>query len=166
VQEGLKVIVVVIDNAGYSSVGRVSEQVGSEGFGCHFRARGESGWYDGETLQVDFVGMCRAMGAAAVRAETREELEAALQQARAADVTTCIYVPTDWDERVPGYASCWWDMATAQVSTIPAVAEARADYERDKSRERYLMIPGHPHWAPPSAAGEPEGAAQEPVSHV
>ena len=40
VQEGLKIIVLVIDNGGYSSVGRVSEQVGSEGFGCHFSRTG------------------------------------------------------------------------------------------------------------------------------
>jgi 3D-(3,5/4)-trihydroxycyclohexane-1,2-dione acylhydrolase (decyclizing) len=168
VQEGLKVIVVVIDNSGYSSVGRVSEQVGSEGFGCHFRARGESGWYDGKPLTVDFAGMCRAMGATAVSAQTREELQDALAQARAAETTTCIVIPTDWHERVPGYASCWWDMATAEVSTIPAVAQARAAYEQDKSRERYLMIPGHPHWAAPSVTGsaEPQGAAQEPVSHA
>ena len=165
VQEGLKIIVVVIDNLGYSSVGRVSEQVGSEGFGCHFRARGASGLYDGESLSVDFEAMCRGMGAQTIRAETRDELEAALAQARAADVTTCIYVPTDWHERVPGYASCWWDMATAQVSTIPAIGEARAEYEREKSRERYLMIPGHPHWSAPGAAAQAEAEAEEqPVS--
>jgi 3D-(3,5/4)-trihydroxycyclohexane-1,2-dione acylhydrolase (decyclizing) len=151
VQEGLKLIVVLVDNSGYSSVGRVSEQVGSEGFGCHFRARGDSGWYDGETLEVDFEAICRGLGAAAVTASSREELAAALAQARAASETTCIVVPTDWHERVPGYASCWWDMATAEVASIPAVAEARVEYEREKSRERYLMIPGHPHWAPPSA---------------
>jgi 3D-(3,5/4)-trihydroxycyclohexane-1,2-dione acylhydrolase (decyclizing) len=157
----------------------VSEQVGSEGFGCHFRARGESGWYDGEVLSVDFAGMCRAMGATAVTAATRDELATALEQARAADTSTCIVVPTDWHERVPGYASCWWDMATAQVATIPAVQQARAEYEREKSRQRYLMIPGHPHWSAPSTSGgddargngaAPEstgdGASQEPVSSV
>jgi 3D-(3,5/4)-trihydroxycyclohexane-1,2-dione acylhydrolase (decyclizing) len=161
VQEGLKVIIVVIDNSGFSSVGRVSEQVGSEGFGCHFRARGESGWYDGATLRVDYAGMCRAMGATAIAAETRAELADALRQARAASETTCIVIPTDWHERVPGYASCWWDMATAQVSAIPAVGEARAEYEREKSRERYLMIPGHPHWSPDGATLAPQGVADE-----
>jgi 3D-(3,5/4)-trihydroxycyclohexane-1,2-dione acylhydrolase (decyclizing) len=150
VQEGIKLIVVVVDNSGYSSVGRVSEQVGSEGFGCHFRARGESGWYDGQTLSVDFEAICRGLGATAVRADSREDLAAALEQARAASNTTCIVVSTDWHERVPGYASCWWDMATAEVASIPAVAEARVEYEREKSRERYLTIPGHPHWSPPS----------------
>lgn len=153
VQEGLKMIIVVIDNVGYSSVGRVSEQVGSEGFGCHFRARGESGWYDGEPLSVDFAAICQGLGAGAVFAETAGELQEALEQARASSKTTCVVVPTDWHERVPGYASCWWDMATAHVSTIPAVQEARAEYEREKTRERYLMVPGHPHWSPGGDAG-------------
>lgn len=154
VQEGIKFIMVLVDNSGYSSVGRVSEQVGSEGFGCHFRARGESGWYDGEPLSVDFASVCAGLGARVLHAEGRTELEAALQDARAATETTCILVPTDWHERVPGYASCWWDMATAQISTIPAVADARAEYEREKPRERYLMVPGHPHWTPASDAGD------------
>ncbi len=52
---------------------------------------------------------------------------------------------TDWNERVPGYASCWWDMATAQVSTMPAVQAARKEYENEKVRQRYLMVEGGPH---------------------
>ena len=52
VQEGIKLIVVVVDNKGYSSVGRVSEQVGAEGFGCHYRFRGPSGAYDGDEMQI------------------------------------------------------------------------------------------------------------------
>jgi 3D-(3,5/4)-trihydroxycyclohexane-1,2-dione acylhydrolase (decyclizing) len=171
IQEGIKFIIVLIDNSGYSSVGRVSEQVGSEGFGCHFRARGESGRYDGETLSVDFAAICSGLGARVLRAESRDELGAALQEAREATETTCVLVPTDWQERVPGYVSCWWDMATAQVSTIPAVAEARAEYEREKPRERYLMVPGHPHWSSPSplrpsenGAGQGDRAGEEAVS--
>jgi 3D-(3,5/4)-trihydroxycyclohexane-1,2-dione acylhydrolase (decyclizing) len=155
-QEGLKIILVVIDNVGYSSVGRVSEQVGSEGFGCHFRARGDSGWYDGDALTVDFEAICRALGAEAVTAQTREEFAAALEQARAADTTTCVIVRTDWHERVPGYASCWWDMATAQAAALPAVRAARAEYEQEKTRERYLMVPGHPHWSPDGQTGAPQ----------
>ena len=146
VQDGVKLIIVVIDNRGFSSVGRVSEQVGSEGFGCHYRARAESGWYAGESLDVDFEALCRALGADAVTVKTRADLESALCNARAATKTQCIVIETDWDERVPGYASCWWDMATPEVATVSAVRAARAEYEREKTRERYLMMPGHPHW--------------------
>ena len=95
-QERLNMTIVVIDNAGFSSVGRVSEQVGSEGFGCHFRSRGESGWYDGEQLTVDFPSICRGLGAAAVSATTPEELAAALREARARPTASraCTCAPT------------------------------------------------------------------------
>ena len=157
-QEGLKMIVIIVDNQGFSSVGRVSEQVGSEGFGCHYRARGASGWYDGEPLTVDFASICRGLGADAIRATTREDFSQALKEARASTTTTCIIIETDWNERVPGYASSWWDMATPQVSTITAVNEARVDYELGKTRERYLMIPGNPHWSPEGASTTSSGA--------
>ena len=59
----------IIAAKGFSSVGRVSEQVGAEGFGCHYRYRGASGAYDGPVIQLDFVkmceGMCSACGASA-----------------------------------------------------------------------------------------------------
>ena len=145
IQEGLKLIIVVVDNKGFSSVGRVSEAVGSEGFGCHYRYRGgNSGWYDGAILPVDFVKICDGLGARAVKADDLTAFEAALQDARAADTTTCIVVETDWHERVPGYATCWWDMATPQVSEMEEVNKARAEYEEQKKAQRYLMIPSAP----------------------
>jgi 3D-(3,5/4)-trihydroxycyclohexane-1,2-dione acylhydrolase (decyclizing) len=147
IQDAIKLTIIIVDNHGYSSVGRVSEQVGSDGFGCYFRSRAESGWYDGEPLSVDFEAICRGLGADAVTVKTRGDLQAALREARTATRTACIVVPTSWHERVPGYASCWWDMATAHTAAIPAVRAARQEYEREKTRQRYLMVPGHPHWS-------------------
>ena len=145
VQEHAKLIIVVVDNKGFSSVGRVSEVVGSEGFGCHYRYRGRnSGWYDGETLPVDFVKICQGFGAHAVKADDLAAFKSVLQDARAADTTTCIVIDTDWHERVPGYATCWWDMATAHVSEMEEVNKARTVYEKEKLAQRYLMIPGAP----------------------
>jgi 3D-(3,5/4)-trihydroxycyclohexane-1,2-dione acylhydrolase (decyclizing) len=124
IQEGHKIIVVISNNNGYSSVGRVSEQVGSEGFGCHYRYRTESGWYDGDLLPVDFAKICEGMGAIAIHANTRDELADAVKIAKQADRTVCIVSTTDWHERVPGYGF-WWDMATAYVSEMPEVNKAR-----------------------------------------
>jgi 3D-(3,5/4)-trihydroxycyclohexane-1,2-dione acylhydrolase (decyclizing) len=145
VQEAVDLTIVLIDNAGFSSVGRVSEQVGSEGFGCHYQARTESGWYDGERLEVDFPAICRGLGATVATVTTRQQMADALAAARAGTGVHVVYVRTDWHARVPGYASCWWDMATAQVSQMPAVAAARKTYESEKVRQRYLMVPGAPH---------------------
>ena len=102
----------IVDNKGFSSVGRVSEQVGAEGFGCHYRLRGPSGAYDGPEMQLDFVRICEGMGAKALEVTTLDELTAALADARAGTETVCIVVQTDWDERVSGYANSWWEMAT------------------------------------------------------
>jgi 3D-(3,5/4)-trihydroxycyclohexane-1,2-dione acylhydrolase (decyclizing) len=145
VQESVHMTIVLIDNHGFSSVGRVSEQVGSEGFGCHYQARGDSGWYDGPPLQIDFPSICRGLGADVVTVATTDEMARALEDARGGTGVNVIYVTTSWDERVPGYASCWWDMATAQVSTMPAVQQARKEYEQEKVRQRYLMVDGAPH---------------------
>lgn len=141
IQEGLKLIIVLVDNRGFSSVGRVSEQVGSEGFGCHYRYRGKSGWYDGDPIDLNFPEICEGYGAKAVTVKTRSELVDALKKARTAEKTTCIYVQTDWHERVTGYATCWWDMATAEVSTNNGTQAARSVYEREKTNQRYLMLP-------------------------
>lgn len=145
VQEAVHMTIVLVDNAGFSSVGRVSEQVGSEGFGCHFQARTESGWYDGARLEVDFAAICRGLGATVTSVASRDELREALAAARAGSGVHVVYVRTDWHERVPGYASCWWDMATAEVSEMEAVEAARKTYESEKVRQRYLMVPGAPH---------------------
>ena len=152
VQEGVKLVIVVVDNKGFSSVGRVSEQVGAEGFGCHYRMRGPSGAYDGDEVKVDFVKLCEGLGAKALEVRTLDELRGALQDARAGTETVCVVVQTDWHERVRGYANSWWEMATPQVSEMPAVVAAREEFDRNKGRQRYLMVPG----APYQAVAEPE----------
>ena len=83
-------------------VGRDSEQVGNEGFGCHFNARTESGWYDGEPLTEAFPAITRGLGATTTTVASPEELAIALASARTDGGVHCIYVRTDWDERVPG----------------------------------------------------------------
>ena len=144
IQENIKLIIVVVNNNGFSSVGRVSENVGSLGFGCHYRYRSNSGAYDGDVLPVDFVKICEGLGAASIKADSLSDFKKALVAARASTKTTCIVVNTDWDERVPGYASCWWDMATAHTSENQDVNAAREIYEKEKSAQRYLMVPGAP----------------------
>jgi 3D-(3,5/4)-trihydroxycyclohexane-1,2-dione acylhydrolase (decyclizing) len=138
IQEGLKIIVVVSNNNGYSSVGRVSEQVGSEGFGCHYRYRTESGWHDGDYLPLDFAKIAEGMGAIGINANSRDEVADAIKEAQEADRTTVVIAETDWHERVPGYGF-WWDMATAHTSEMPEVNAAREEYESEKKKQRYLI---------------------------
>jgi 3D-(3,5/4)-trihydroxycyclohexane-1,2-dione acylhydrolase (decyclizing) len=137
VQEGVKVNIVLVENHGYASIGSLSRSLGSAGFGTVYRERGAlSGQLDGEYLPLDFVSNARGLGAVTFEASTLAEFKSALEGARASERTTVIVVHTDPDQHVPGYAS-WWDVAVAEVSDMPSVQQARAEYEQSLKKERY-----------------------------
>ncbi len=137
VQEGIKLIIVVVDNHGFASIGGLSQSVGSGGFGTRFRQRNpQTGQLDGDYLKVDFAANARSLGAAALSVANIAEFKAALQQARQVEHTTVIVVPADREVRVPGYDS-WWDVAVAEVSSMESVQQARAQYEQARKKERY-----------------------------
>ena len=139
VQEGIKVNIIVLDNHGYSSIGGLSESVGSDGFGTKYRYRNESGGLEGDTLPIDFAENCRSLGAHVIKASTREAFTAALKEAKSiTDRPVCIVTEVDREQRVPGYES-WWDVAVAEVSELEYVQQAREDYESAKQNERYHL---------------------------
>ena len=136
VQEGLKLTVLVLDNHGFASIGGLSASVGCDGFGTRYRRRGPSGELDGRCIDVDFAANAASMGAHAVRAGTREEIQRALEESRGRDGVNVIVIPVDREQRVGGYES-WWDVPVAEVSPIPDVKRARVAYD-DARRERNL----------------------------
>ncbi|MFN8448073.1 MAG: thiamine pyrophosphate-dependent enzyme [Anaerolineae bacterium] len=138
VQEGVKLVIVLLDNHGFASIGGLSKSVGSDGFGTKYRYRGESGQLDGETLPLDFAANAASLGAHVIRADNRDALADAIQQAQQIDRTVCIVVETDRRQRVGGYES-WWDVAVAEVSENPAVQQARENYEQAKAKERNYL---------------------------
>jgi 3D-(3,5/4)-trihydroxycyclohexane-1,2-dione acylhydrolase (decyclizing) len=139
VQEGIKIIVVLVDNHGFASIGGLSRSLGQGGFGTSYRFRSkESGQLDGECLTVDFVANARSLGAHAIKAANLAELKEALEKAKTLDRTTVIVVETDPTVGVPGYES-WWDVAVAEVSDLESVRDARARYETARKRERHHL---------------------------
>jgi 3D-(3,5/4)-trihydroxycyclohexane-1,2-dione acylhydrolase (decyclizing) len=139
VQEGVKIIIVLVDNHGFGSIGSLSRSLGQEGFGTRYRLRNaKTGQLDGETLKVDFAANARSLGAHTIRAATLDELKSALNEAKAQDRTTVIVVETDPAIGVPGYDS-WWDVAVAEVSESASVRDARARYEEARKRERHHL---------------------------
>jgi len=139
VQEGIKIIIVLVDNHGFASIGSLSRSLGQGGFGTRYRARNEATkQLDGDVLTVDFAANARSLGAHALKAGTLDELKQALEQAKTLDRTTVIVVETDASQGVPGYES-WWDVAVAEVSEMENVREARARYEEARKRERRYL---------------------------
>jgi 3D-(3,5/4)-trihydroxycyclohexane-1,2-dione acylhydrolase (decyclizing) len=139
VQEGVKLIVVLVDNHGFASIGGLSRSLGQTGFGTSYRSRSKgSGQLDGDCLAVDYAANARSLGAHAIKASNLSELKGALEKAKGLDRTTVIVVETDPTVGVPGYES-WWDVAVAEVSEMASVAEARARYEEARKRQRYHL---------------------------
>lgn len=139
VSERLKVIVVLIDNSGFASIGSLSESRGSERFGTKYRMRDDgSGLLDGAPLPVDLAANAASLGAVVLQPDGLAELRDALKQARANETTTVVVVRTDLEgPNPPGTA--WWDVPVSEVSTLGSTQRARADYERDRTNQRYYL---------------------------
>jgi 3D-(3,5/4)-trihydroxycyclohexane-1,2-dione acylhydrolase (decyclizing) len=139
IQEGYKLTIILLDNHGFSSIGGLSQAAGSGGFGTDYRYRNpETRQLDGELLPIDFAANAASLGACAIRTTTRQDLQVALESARAEKGTTVIVVEVDKEMRMPSYES-WWDVAIAEVSESEPVRQARAKYEEARKNERMFL---------------------------
>jgi 3D-(3,5/4)-trihydroxycyclohexane-1,2-dione acylhydrolase (decyclizing) len=137
IQEGYKLNIILLDNHGFSSIGGLSRACGNEGMGTNYRYRhGEK--YDGEVLPIDFEANAASLGAWTARAQTAEELQAALVSGRRQGRTSDVVVETAYDQRVPGYES-WWDVPVAEVSVRDTVRAARRSYEEARKKQRFFF---------------------------
>jgi 3D-(3,5/4)-trihydroxycyclohexane-1,2-dione acylhydrolase (decyclizing) len=143
VAEGVKLVLVLVDNHGYASIGALSRSIGDAGFGTHYR-RGANGAVldaeDGpagelEALPVDLGASAEALGARLLRARGVAELRDALEQAKAETGPVVVHVEVDRYAGVPSYEG-WWDVPVAEVSDDPAVRAAREEYERAREAQR------------------------------
>ncbi|MFP3553902.1 3D-(3,5/4)-trihydroxycyclohexane-1,2-dione acylhydrolase (decyclizing) [Paraburkholderia sp. SIMBA_049] len=122
---GAKLIVVVLDNRGYGCINRLQQACGGAPFNNMFDdcVQGAPG-----APAIDFAAHARAMGAQAEHVANVQELEAAMQRARAADRTYVISIDTD-AARTTDEGGWWWEVAVPEVSQREGVRKARADYE-------------------------------------
>ena len=144
VQEGVKLIVILLDNGGYKSIGALSRSLGQDGFGTRFihpkdgQLAGDSAGADVAPLEIDYAANARSLGATVITALTTDDFAAALRAARANEKTTVIYVKSDRLVGVPGYES-WWDVQVAEVSEMSSVQEARQAWETMRAKERFFF---------------------------
>jgi 3D-(3,5/4)-trihydroxycyclohexane-1,2-dione acylhydrolase (decyclizing) len=148
VQEGVKVVVVLVQNHGFASIGALSEQLGSQRFGTRYRYRSGDGRLDGDLLPVDLAANAASLGADVLVAQDGASLEAALRKAKAAERTTVIHVETDPLIDAPPSES-WWDVPVSEVSDLDSTRSARAVYEHWKRAQRPYLTPSE-HGTPPS----------------
>ena len=141
VAEGLKVIIVLIQNHGYASIGHLSEDVGSQRYGTKYRYRDASkNNFDGEkTLPIDLATNAESLGIDVIRVEPTKnaisDLAAAVKKAKSSDVSTLIHINSDPLLYSPGNDS-WWDVPIAEVSTLESTQKARTNYENKKKLQK------------------------------
>jgi len=145
VAERIPVVIVLVDNHGYASIGSLSRSVGSAGFGTLYRfAENGSVPLDPaatDPLPLDLAANAESLGARVVRARTIEELRAGLAGARGAEGPVVIHIEADRYQGVPSYES-WWDVPVAEVSAQETVRAARSAYESAREHQRqYLRSP-------------------------
>ncbi|MBI4902074.1 MAG: 3D-(3,5/4)-trihydroxycyclohexane-1,2-dione acylhydrolase (decyclizing) [Acidobacteria bacterium] len=139
IQEGYKLNIIVLDNHGFSSIGGLSQAIGSKGFGTNYRYRTGSGQLDGQNIPIDFAALCEGLGAITTRVRTHDEYARAVEAMAASDRTCAVVVEVDKEMKVPGYES-WWDVPISEVSEIGSIREARAKWEVAVKQERHLEI--------------------------
>jgi 3D-(3,5/4)-trihydroxycyclohexane-1,2-dione acylhydrolase (decyclizing) len=141
VQERVKIIVVLVQNNGFASIGALSESLGSQRFGTRYRYRSpETGRLDGDLLPVDLAGNATSLGVDVIRAATTQEFAAAIKAAKAAPTTTVVYVETDPFRSAPDSAS-WWDVPVSETAALESTRTARRHYVEQKARQRPFLTP-------------------------
>ncbi|TDC35991.1 3D-(3,5/4)-trihydroxycyclohexane-1,2-dione acylhydrolase (decyclizing) [Micromonospora sp. KC213] len=138
VQEHVKLIVVLVQNHGFASIGRLSESVGAQRFGTAYRYRGDGGRLDGDVLPVDLAANAASLGADVLRVATVAGLRDALAKAKAADRVTVIHVDADPGVDAPS-SDAWWDVPVAEVSDLDTVRSARTAYLAAKKAQRSYL---------------------------
>ena len=138
IQEHTKLVIVLVDNLGFSSIGALSRSLGLDGFGTQYRYRdnGSLGFDSDKEpltpLPVDLAANAESLGARVLRTKTIDEFRAALIKAKHGSETTVVYIRVDRYEGVAA-GGAWWDVATPEVADQVPV---RAAHEKDRVERR------------------------------
>ncbi|QEW02258.1 3D-(3,5/4)-trihydroxycyclohexane-1,2-dione acylhydrolase (decyclizing) [Microbacterium lushaniae] len=144
VAEGIKLIVVLIQNHGYASIGHLSETVGSERFGTLYREYDpEAKNFQGEDiLPVDLAMNARSYGMDVIEIEPGpaaiDDLKAAMATAKASERATLIHINSDPLVYAPE-GDGWWDVPVAEVSTLESTRRARDEYLAQQAAQKPLL---------------------------
>ncbi|MGT2466479.1 thiamine pyrophosphate-dependent enzyme [Mesorhizobium atlanticum] len=140
VQEGARMITVVIENWGFQCIRALQQDsTGADNFGNEFRRRSAEGRQpDGDYVDVDYAANARSMGCAVFSASDPDGLAEALAQAKTVDGPAVIVVKAEKRGGSLG-AGLWWEVGVAEVSGLERVREARRRYETGRARQKTLV---------------------------
>ncbi len=136
VQEGKKIIVVVLDNTGFHCIDNLQGSQGIVHYGNEWRARdAATGRLDGPSVRVDYAKNAESWGAVGLRARTVHEFRRAVRRALKETRSVVIDAKVSPKSMTKGYES-WWRVGTAEVSTNPEVVKAAAEMKAEVAKTR------------------------------
>lgn len=144
VAENIKIIVVLIQNHGYASIGSLSESLGSQCFGTQYRYLDESthSFDNGDRLPVDLAMNAESLGMNVIRVEpgvdTITDLKVALREAKLATGPVLIHINSDPLISGPDSES-WWDVPVSALSELDSTTEAYETYLAHKKHQKQLL---------------------------
>lgn len=121
-QYGQKINILLFDNSGFGCINNLQMANGSSSYKCEFRDHRE------QIMNIDYAKVAEGYGAKSYRANTKEELIAALEDAKKQEKSTLIEMKVLPKTMSDGYDS-WWHVGVAEVSKSLAVQES---YERSQ----------------------------------
>lgn len=144
VAERIKIIVVIVQNHGYASIGHLSETTGSQRFGTMYRSLDAESrnFQGGQVLPVDLAANARSYGVDVIEIEPTEnaiaDLRSAVARAKASERSTVIHINSDPLVYAPDGGG-WWDVPVAPVSELESTQNAYAEYQTEKAKQRPLL---------------------------
>jgi 3D-(3,5/4)-trihydroxycyclohexane-1,2-dione acylhydrolase (decyclizing) len=144
VAEGLKVIIVLIQNHGYASIGHLSESIGSERFGTQYRFKDQAGnnFDSGDKLPVDLAANAASLGIDVIDIKASPsaiaDLHAAVKKAKQSSTSTLIHINSDPLLYSPD-GEGWWDVPIAPISTLKSTQDAYKEYSEEIALQRPLL---------------------------
>ncbi|WP_032506223.1 3D-(3,5/4)-trihydroxycyclohexane-1,2-dione acylhydrolase (decyclizing) [Cutibacterium acnes] len=138
VQEGAKVILVLLQNYGFASIGALSESHGSQRFGTKYRQHDDGQGHvvgDDALLPLDIAANARSWGIDVLEVRTIKEFREAYRKAEASDHATMIHIETDLYGPNPP-ASGWWDVPVTSQSRLESTQKAYAEYTGQVAAQR------------------------------
>ncbi len=130
IQENIKIIVLLFDNAGFGCINNLQMSQGMGSFVTENRYRNQqSGRLDGALVPVDFAKNAESYGCKSYRVHNEQQLITALQDARKQPCATLIDIKVLPKTMTHDYES-WWRTGTAQVADNPAITTAAENIRR------------------------------------
>ncbi|MGG0409336.1 3D-(3,5/4)-trihydroxycyclohexane-1,2-dione acylhydrolase (decyclizing) [Peribacillus simplex] len=131
IQYNHKINILLFDNSGFGCINNLQMDNGSGTYCCEFRT------HENQIMNIDYAKVAEGYGAKTYRANTVDELKAALEDAKKQSASTLIEMKVLPKTMTDGYDS-WWNVGVAEVSERKSIQRAyEARQEKLKKAKQY-----------------------------